>query len=90
MFASVKESIDFWLAFNQCPATPQTESFADVQHDTYANCAQGTAVELYKIIGGKHAWPGSAGPGWPGGDEPTQSISATQLMWDFFMAHPKP
>jgi polyhydroxybutyrate depolymerase len=90
MFASVKDSIDFWLAADSCPTTPQTKSFADIQHDTYANCAQGIAVELYTIIGGQHAWPGSAGPAWPGGDEPTQTISATQLMWDFFIAHPKP
>lgn len=90
LFASVKESIDFWLAFNQCAPTPQAETFEDIQRDTYSDCAAGTAVELYTIIGGKHAWPGSAGPGWPGGDEPTQSISATQLIWEFFMAHPKP
>jgi polyhydroxybutyrate depolymerase len=90
LFASVKESIAFWLAFDQCPQTPQTESFADIQHDTYSNCAQAASVELYTILGGKHAWPGSDGPAWPGGDEPTQTISAANLMWEFFMAHPKP
>ena len=90
LFASVKESIDFWLAFDECQQTPQTESFADIQHDAYVNCAAGTAVELYTILGGKHAWPGSDGPAWPGGDEPTQTISAASLMWEFFMAHPKP
>jgi len=90
LFASVKESIDFWLAFNECQQPPQTEAFADIQHDAYVNCAAGTAVELYTILGGKHAWPGSDGPAWPGGDEPTQTISAASLMWEFFMAHPKP
>ncbi len=30
------------------------------------------------------------GPAWPGGDQPTQTISAARLMWDFFAAHPKP
>jgi polyhydroxybutyrate depolymerase len=89
LFASVDESIGFWLTFDQCPAAPQTESFADIQHDAYA-CTQGTAVELYTILGGKHAWPGSEGPAWPGGDEPTQTISATELMWEFFVSHPKP
>ncbi len=89
LFASVRESVDFWLAANQCSLTPQTESFADIQHDTYT-CAQGTSVELYTIIGGKHAWPGSEGPAWPGGDEPTQTISATELMWEFFVNHPRP
>ena len=89
-FVSVKDSIDFWLNFNQCPASPQTESFADIKHDAYTNCKDGTAVELYTIVGGKHAWPGSDGSAWPGGNEPTQTISATKLMWEFFAAHPKP
>ena len=89
-FTSVKDSIDFWVKFDQCAATPQTNKFSDIQHDIYSKCANGTAVELYTILGGKHGWPGSSGPAWPGGDQPTQSISATQLMWDFFTAHPKP
>jgi polyhydroxybutyrate depolymerase len=89
-FASAKDSIGFWINFDQCPADPQTESFDDIQEDTYSNCADGTAVELYTIINGGHAWPGSNGPAGPGGDQPTTSISATRLIWDFFAAHPKP
>jgi polyhydroxybutyrate depolymerase len=89
LFASVKESIDFWLAADQCSSMPQTKTFSDIQHDTYT-CTQGTAIELYMIVGGKHAWPGSEGPAWPGGDEPTHTISATELMWEFFASHPKP
>ena len=88
-FVSVKDTIGFWLNFNQCPSTPQTISFDDVQLDTYTNCIHGTEVQLYTIVGGKHAWPGSDGPGWAGGDQPTQSISATSLIWEFFAAHPK-
>ncbi len=89
-FASVKDSINFWLKADQCGSTPQTESFSDIKHDSYSGCAYGTAIELYTIIGGKHAWPGSDGPAWPGGDEPNHTISATQLIWEFFAAHPKP
>lgn len=88
-FKSVKESIDFWSNTDQCNTTPQTESFSDIQHDTFSHCADGTSIELYTIIGGKHAWPGSDGPAWPGGDQPTQTITATQLIWGFFVAHPK-
>ena len=89
-FVSVKDSIDFWLKFDQCSTTPKIESFADIQHDTYSNCANGTAVELYTINGGGHAWPGGNGPASPIGDKPTQTISATNLIWDFFAGHPKP
>jgi polyhydroxybutyrate depolymerase len=89
-FASVKDSIDFWVGFDQCPTIPITESFSDIRHDTYAKCSDDTSVELYTINGGKHAWPGSSGPAWPGGDQPTQTLSATKLIWEFFTAHPKP
>jgi polyhydroxybutyrate depolymerase len=88
-FESVKDSIDFWLNVDHCELTPQNESFKDIRHDTYSNCASGTAVELYTIVGGKHAWPGSDGPAWPGGDQPSQTIKATELIWDFFVKHPK-
>ena len=88
-FTSVQDSIQFWLGHDQCTTTPKSEEFADIQHNTYT-CAQNTSVELYTIIGGKHAWPGGNGPAWPGGDQPTGSISATNLIWDFFAAHPKP
>lgn len=89
-YKSVDESIDFWLNFNLCYLTPQPETFDDVQHETYSGCANEIEVELYAIVGGKHAWPGSDGPAGPNGDEPTQSISASKIIWDFFAAHPKP
>jgi len=89
-FASVQESLNFWVLFNGCDSQPQTNSFDGGQHQVWDGCGNSSSIELYTIIGGKHAWPGSTGPGWVGGDEPSQSISATQLMWDFFTAHPKP
>jgi polyhydroxybutyrate depolymerase len=89
-FTSVRDSIKFWVNFDECATTPITEKYKDIQQDVYANCANGSAVELYTIIGGSHAWPGGNGPAWPGGDRPTQTISATQLMWAFFAVHTKP
>lgn len=89
-FASVQDSINFWVAFDGCDSQPQTNSFEDVQRQAWGGCADNSTVELYSITGGKHAWPGSQGPGWAGGDEPTQTIHASSLIWDFFAAHPKP
>jgi polyhydroxybutyrate depolymerase len=88
-FASVKDSIDFWKVFNQCNSQPQTDSFEDIQHETWTGCTNSTSVELYTILGGGHAWPGGLG-GWAGSDSPTMTISASNLIWDFFAAHPKP
>lgn len=89
-FASVQDSVNFWVEFNGCNSQPQTNSFEDVQHQAWEGCVGFSSVELYTIVGGKHAWPGSQGPGWVGGDEPNQTISATQLLWEFFASHPKP
>ncbi|MHC1782233.1 MAG: PHB depolymerase family esterase [Anaerolineaceae bacterium] len=89
-FASVQDSIQFWRDFNQCPPSPETSEYEDVEHISYRDCTQGSAVELYSIIGGGHAWPGGAGPAWVGGDQPTHTISATKVIWDFFNTHPKP
>ncbi len=89
-FASVGESADFWTTFNGCNAQPQTESFADIRHETWSGCQEEAAVELYTILGGGHAWPGGNSSGRPGADQPTQTLSASQVIWEFFAAHPKP
>jgi polyhydroxybutyrate depolymerase len=46
-------------------------------------------VELYKVIGGKHAWPGGEAVSAQVG-EPTDEIDATALMWAFFKEHALP
>ena len=88
-FASVQKSVGFWTQFDGCSPQSQTNSFDDIQHEVWTGCAGSTSVELYTILGGGHSWPGGAG-GWPGSDQPTQTISASQLIWEFFAAHPKP
>lgn len=88
-FASVASSISYWTDYNQCPVKPVSTQTGSIIHDIYAPCAQGTAVELYTIVGGLHAWPGGH-PGWAGGDDPTMDLNASQIIWEFFAAHPKP
>jgi len=88
-FASVQDSINFWVSFNGCSSQPQTESFDDIQHEAWTGCAKSTSVELYTIIGGGHTWPGGL-KGRIRADAPTQTNSASQLIWEFFAAHPKP
>lgn len=89
-FASVQETMEIWAALNGCGTQPVTGQFGEIRHEIWNGCKSGSSVELYTIIGGQHAWPGSDDPAWPGGDEPSQSLSATQLIWDFFANHPKP
>ena len=89
-FASVQESVELWTAFDGCSPEPQTAAFDDIQHRAWRNCAGGAEVELYTIVGGGHAWPGGNSSGRPGADQPTQTISASQLIWEFFAAHARP
>ena len=49
-------------------------------------------IELYRIEGGGHAWPGSAFSRQiePAVGYTTFEIRATDLIWEFFEQHPLP
>ena len=79
---------------NGCSATPTTTSLSTgVVLTSYGSCAAGSAVDLYTIAGEGHEWPGGPhlrrsvtrdlGP-------QSNAISANDVMWSFFMAHPLP
>ncbi len=87
-FTSVPESIGFWVSANACDSEAQLDSFADIRRETWTGCVDSSAVELYTIIDGGHSWPGGQG-GLVGSDQPALTISASQLIWEFFEAHPK-
>ncbi len=88
-FISVNDQIAFWVSADGCPVQAQQTVSGSIVHDVYAPCQDGAAVELYTIIGGKHAWPGGEAVSLRMG-QPTMEISATLLMWEFFIAHPMP
>lgn len=88
-FNSVQDSVAFWAQHNGCAVTPQITQTGSVRHTVYSDCRQNAAVELYTVVGGGHAWPGGE-PGWRGGDGPTDELNASQAIWDFSTAHPKP
>lgn len=89
-YLSVNESIAFWVERDQCTDTPirNISSSGNIIYDIYSNGTNGTEVVLYSIVDGGHAWPGGR-KGREQGDEPTEDISATDLMWSFFENHPK-
>ncbi len=88
-FISVADAIQFWVDFNGCPGEPQRSESGSIIHDLYAPCQGGSSVELYTVTGGKHAWPGGEAVNLRMG-EPTMEVSATILMWEFFLEHPMP
>jgi polyhydroxybutyrate depolymerase len=79
---SVAFAVDFWVKQDSCSATPAHEETAEVHVDRYSGCKDGGEVALYAILGGHHMWPGLAISG--------NNVPATDLIWSFFAAHPKP
>ena len=88
-FASVKDTIDFWVTADQCPGTVTREESGPVVHETYSPCSDGTAVELYTIQDGGHTWPGGMQTGTRVAKS-ASSLNATSILWGFFLSHPKP
>jgi polyhydroxybutyrate depolymerase len=83
---SVAQSVGFWVAADHCTGQPQIKGTGDIAVSDYTACEQNTEVTLYTIANQGHAWPGGSS-----GliDTPTKAISATELSWEFFKAHPK-
>jgi len=75
-----------WAERNGCdPDATDTDVTDEVIHRVY-DCPAGADVEFYIVLGGGHAWPGSAFSqaiasvvGYT-----TMDISATELAWSFF------
>ena len=79
---------DGWAQRNGCTdAAHTTFESGDAKCTTRDKCNAGTEVTVCTIAGGGHTWPG-AFP-YPGGHT-SQSIRATDAMWDFFQKHPLP
>lgn len=87
-FLPVSTTIEAWVKNNGCATVPETSTSGSITHDVYTDCTNGASVELYTIENGMHAWPGGEAVNEKMG-EPTTEISASQLMWEFFLAHPK-
>lgn len=82
----VREWAAEWAAHNGCAPTPTTIlQQGEVTGEQWGGCAGGADVALYTIEGKGHSWPGSNMPA----AITTRTISATDLIWGFFAAHPR-
>lgn len=89
---SIPDITAAWAERNDCKAKPKEREIAsDVTLVRY-RCPGNADVDFYRIEGGGHSWPGSefsasidfiVGP-------TTFSISANDVMWEFFEQHPLP
>jgi polyhydroxybutyrate depolymerase len=85
----VSYAIDFWVKHDGCNPTPKKLEVGTLRTEGYGGCKDGTAVVLDTVVGQGHAWPGSDRV-WKLLDKPDPTVKATDLMWAFFQAHPKP
>jgi polyhydroxybutyrate depolymerase len=91
-FRSVDDSIRMWIKANGCNENPVIEVVSDggdglkVTRKTYGQGRDGSEVVLVVIEGGGHTWPGRKSPARFLGKS-TLSISANELMWEFFIKH---
>lgn len=93
---SIHDTVAGWTRREGCPAQPVSTPLPDTDPgdgtrtrvDEFRPCTAGTAVALYTIEGGRHAWPGGAS--WrrrPG--NPPRDFDAGVLIWEFFRQHPR-
>ncbi len=80
VFPAVEQGIATWAQLDGCTGTAKVETQGTITRRVYADCKAGTAVELYTLDKGGHAWPSPYA-------FPTISSPG---IWDFFAAHPKP
>ncbi|MFA5314797.1 MAG: PHB depolymerase family esterase [Candidatus Omnitrophota bacterium] len=86
---SVAHAMEYWVGRDACDTRPQEMERGRVKIKSWPFCVQGTAVSLYSIIGGGHAWPGGTSERMWGDPPEIGGISATEIIWDFFDRHPK-
>lgn len=80
--------VKYWVTYNNCNTSPSfsnvpntnTTDGCTAEHYRYLNGNSGSSVELYKIIGGGHTWPGS--PYTTG--VTNRDMNASKEIWRFF------
>lgn len=87
---AIEDVSRFWVDQNNCNITPVITSVADIntndgstaEHYLYSGGINGHTVELFKVTGGGHTWPGSP---MPGSTEVTcMDFDASIELWRFF------
>lgn len=88
-FPSVAATADAWAQRNGCTDTGRTTfESGDAKCTTRDKCTAGSEVTVCAITAGGHTWPGAFPVAMMG--HTSQSIRATDAMWEFFQKHPMP
>ncbi len=77
-----------WANHNGCAPDQTVTEKADVTRTVWSQCSNNADVDYYRIDGGGHTWPGAnelvASFTESSLGKTTQTVDATQLIWDFF------
>lgn len=84
----VEQVMEFWQTHNDCDSDPAVYEFPDINTNDkstavsylYDDCRDESEVELIKIIGGGHTWPGST----VNNGVVNRDINASVEIWRFF------
>ncbi len=76
-FPPVEQSVAAWAKLDGCTDSGKVEHNGLVTRTAYGQCAPGAAVELYTVSGNGHNWPSP------------YAVPISQIIWEFFAAHPK-
>src|SRR5690606_9546843 len=87
-FVPVETLVDHWVDHNNCSPTPAVTNVPDiapndgctVEHYVYSGGTSGSTVELFKVLGGGHTWPGASF----NTGVTNQDIKASVEIWRFF------
>ena len=91
--AGIEEVNQFWVNQNNCNTVPVITPFPDVNTTDnatatdylYTGGINGHTVELIKVTGGGHTWPGA--PVSASGGNTCMDFNATLELWRFFSQH---
>jgi polyhydroxybutyrate depolymerase len=85
-FKPVSFAVDFWAKANSTGKEAKKEETAQFIKEVYSGGKNQTEVIQYTIKGGGHVWYGRLARF---GQGDNSGIEATDLIWEFFKAHPK-
>jgi polyhydroxybutyrate depolymerase len=86
----IDDTLKEWERMLGCGPQVQTARGNGVTEVTYDQCEKGGEVQYYRVHGLGHVWPGGKNQlpeKWVG--KPSTNLNATDVIWDFFKAHPR-
>jgi polyhydroxybutyrate depolymerase len=79
--AAAVSGVDSWRRADRCGSTATTKSDGPVSTQTW-ECDQGAVVQLVRVAGADHPWPGGRTPP-PAGQRASDALDATTVTWAF-------